>query len=207
MEQVSELLNLRGTRITAAALSRVQSRISDVAAIVQIRTRAVSIVEIPGRDENPRGIGNTPSARTFRRGSDCPQKGLKYEQFGAPQHDSVGKISAQGAAPSHFSEQWLRPLGLLFAPDASWRRSQQFVGIDFQHHRKSGDNLKTRIPASLPALFELAQIAPAHLSLICEIVLRKPFGMTQATEIQCEDVPQIHIGQRDHLLKIYTSIY
>jgi hypothetical protein len=41
---VAELLNLMGTRITAAALSRVQSRISGIAVAEQIRTRAVSIV-------------------------------------------------------------------------------------------------------------------------------------------------------------------
>jgi hypothetical protein len=44
MKHVVGLLNLTGMRITAAALLRVQSRISGVAAIEQIRTRAVSIV-------------------------------------------------------------------------------------------------------------------------------------------------------------------
>jgi hypothetical protein len=43
MKHVAGLLNLTGTRITAAALSRVQSRMSGVAVVEQIKTRAVSI--------------------------------------------------------------------------------------------------------------------------------------------------------------------
>ncbi len=44
IKHVAELLNLTGTRITAAALSRVQSRRSGIAVAEQIRTRAVTIV-------------------------------------------------------------------------------------------------------------------------------------------------------------------
>ena len=44
MKHVVGLLNLTGMRITAAALLRVQSRMSGVAAVEQIRMRAVSIV-------------------------------------------------------------------------------------------------------------------------------------------------------------------
>src|SRR5258708_6810640 len=100
------------------------------------------------------------------------------------------------------------PVFAMSAAARSPRRQAQELGrLDLQHGRKLLDNLEACIEGA--ALLKLAEIAPAHVGLIGEVVLRQPLRMAQATEIEGEHFPQVdvHAGKGKHLLKMRTPIY
>ena len=86
-------------------------------------------------------------------------------------------------------EAFLR--GCLSSPPPEFRfgKLEQLGRFDFQHGGELTDDLQTGIER---ALFELAQVAPANFGLICEVVLRKLFRMTQSAQISGKHFPQVH---------------
>ena len=52
--------------------------------------------------------------------------------------------------------------------------------------------LASHQPSLQPRGWSLRKIASAHLCFIRQVILRKPFGMTQPTKIGGEHLPQIH---------------
>ena len=61
--------------------------------------------------------------------------------------------------------------------------------LHVQHVRQLADDLQTGIEG---ALFKLTEVAPAHLRFVCKIILRKPFRVAKAAQIEGKHFPQVH---------------
>src|SRR5215469_8139576 len=75
---------------------------------------------------------------------------------------------------------------------------QQLVGFDTKCLGQLPYDLQACVEG---ALLELAQIAPAHLRFISEIVLREPLLMAESAQVGGEHVSQIHARSRATCLK------
>ena len=75
------------------------------------------------------------------------------------------------------------------------RLGLSYCRLDFQSLCQSADDFKAGEECSF--LESPTQLAAAYFSFIREIVLRQPLGVSQAAQIRCEYLAQVHAASVD----------
>jgi hypothetical protein len=80
---------------------------------------------------------------------------------------------------------------------------QQFGRLDVESDRNSTDDPEACVKRTL---FKLAQIAPTDFGLICKVILRQAFSMSQTAQIDGKYLSQVHARSQANCLK-FTPRY